>query len=168
MATTTETVWTEMDNNIFGVLAFTNARGEPRSAGIVYSVDGRSLLISTGRDSWKVRHISRHPRVSMTIAIPKRVPFLPFIKVPAATVTFQGEAEILDVEDLSEAATERLFKSSRLDEDMTHTVKVIRVIPRGEFLTYGIGMPITQMANHERAVARVSCGTEGVTLLSVS
>lgn len=157
---TTETVWAEMDENIFGVLAFTNAKGEPRSAGIVYVVDGRSLLISSARDSWKNRHISRHPKVSMTVAIPKRVPFLPFIKVPAATVNFQGDAEILEVDELSEEATRRLFKSSRLDEDMIHTVQIIRVVPRGEFLTYGIDMSITQMADHERAVARVACGTD--------
>jgi hypothetical protein len=149
-----------MDRNIFGVLAFTNKAGEPRSAGIVYVVDGRSLLISSARDSWKNRHISRHPKVSMTVTIPKRVPFMPFIRIPAATVTFQGDAEILDVEELSEEATRRLFKSSRLDDDMIHTVQVIRVVPRGEFLTYGIDMPITQMADHERAVARVPCGTD--------
>jgi nitroimidazol reductase NimA-like FMN-containing flavoprotein (pyridoxamine 5'-phosphate oxidase superfamily) len=166
MAATTETVWSAMDRNIFGVLAFTNKVGEPRSAGIVYVVDGRSLLISSARDSWKNRHISRHPKVSMTVTIPKRVPFLPFIKVPAATVTFKGDAEILDVDELSEEATRRLFKSSRLDEDMIHTVQVIKVVPRGEFLTYGIDMTITQMADHERAVARVPCGTEREPMLT--
>ncbi len=166
MAATTEIVWAEMDRNIFGVLAFTNKAGEPRSAGIVYVVDDRSLLISSGRDSWKNRHIGRNPKVSMTVMIPKRVPFLPFIKVPAATVTFKGDAEILEVDELSKAATRRLFKSSRLADDMIHTVQVIRVVPRGEFLTYGIGMPITQMADHERAVARVPCGTDSAPLLT--
>ena len=160
MAATTETVWAEMSDNIFGVLAFTNGAGEPRSAGVVYVVDGRSLLISTGAESWKVRHIGRNPEVSMTVVIPKRVPFLPFIKVPAATVTFQGEAEILEVGDLPAETTGRLFKSSRLDEDMVHTVRIIRVVPHGPFLTYGIGMPITRMADHERATARVPSGTD--------
>lgn len=167
MAATTDTVWSAMDRNTFGVLAFTNKAGEPRSAGIVYVVDGRSLLITSSRDSWKVRHIARHPRVSMTIAIPRRVPFLPFIKVPAATVTFQGDAEILDVEELSEEAARRKVKASRLDDDMIHTVQVIRVIPRGDFLTYGIDMPVTRMADHEDATARVPCGTEAVTLQTV-
>lgn len=166
MAATTETVWAEMADNIFGVLAFTNGAGEPRSAGVVYVVDGRSLLISSATESWKVRHISRHPEVSMTVAIPKRVPFLPFIDVPAATVTFQGRAEILEVDDISDEAARRLFKSSRLDDEMIHTVRIIRVVPRGEFLAYGIGMPITQMADHERATARVSCGTDNARMLT--
>lgn len=167
MTATTETVWAEMDRNVFGVLAFTNKAGEPRNAGIMYVVDGDALLISSARDSWKNRHIARSPKVSMTVTIPKRVPFLPFIKLPAATVTFQGDAEILEVSDLSTEATQRLFKSSRLKEDMVHTVQVIRVVPRGRFLTYGIGMPITQMADHARAVARVPCGTDREPMLTV-
>ena len=166
MTATTETVWAEMDKNLFGVLAFTNATGEPRSAGVVYTVHDRSLLISSARDSWKNRHIARHPKVSMTVAIPKRVPFLPFIKVPAATVTFQGDAEILEVDDLPTDVIRRKFKSSSLTEDEIDGVQIIRIVPRGTFLTYGIGMPITQMAQHERAVARVPCGTDGVPILT--
>ena len=38
---------------------------------------------------------------------------------------------------------------------------IIRVIPRGEFVTYGIAMPITRMAKHEKAQGRAACGTEG-------
>ena len=34
MSATTEQVWKAIDANIFGVLAFVNAKGEPRSAGI--------------------------------------------------------------------------------------------------------------------------------------
>jgi hypothetical protein len=164
MSVTTENVWEEMDKNIFGVLAFTNGAGEPRSAGVVYTVHDRSLLITSARDSWKNRHIGRHPKVSMTVAIPKRIPFLPFIKVPAATVTFRGDAEILEVDELPTDFTRRMFKSSRLTEDEIDGVQIIRVVPRGKFLTYGLGMPITQMASHESAVARVACGTNTDTM----
>jgi general stress protein 26 len=167
MTATTETVWATMSDNIFGVLAFTNSAGEPRSAAVVYIVDGRSLLISTAAESWKVRHIDRNPKVSMTVVIPKRVPFMPFIKIPAATVTFQGEAEILEVDDLPSETTDRLFKSSRLAEDMIHTVRIIRVVPRGRFVTYGIGIPVTRMADHEQATARVPCGTDSEQALTV-
>ena len=116
MVPTTAAVWMEMDKNIFGVLAFTNSAGEPRSAGVVYAVDGRSLLISTGAESWKVRHISRNPMVSMTVAIPKRVPFLPFIKVPAATITFKGLAQILEVGDIPPQVFARLGRAGGLPQ----------------------------------------------------
>ena len=167
MTVTTENVWAEMDKNIFGVLAFTNGAGEPRSAGVVYTVHDRSLLIASARDSWKNRHIGQHPKVSMTVAIPKRIPFLPFIKVPAATVTFRGDAEILEVGELPTDVTRRMFKSSRLTEHEIDGVQIIRVVPRGKFLTYGLAMPIRQMASHESAVARVACGTDSKPTLAV-
>ena len=104
MSATTEEVWEVLDKAFFGVLAFSNRDGHPRTAGVCYAVDGRSLLISTAKESWKVRHIAANPNVAMTVTIPKRVPFLPFIKVPAASISFKGDAEILAVEDVDSAA----------------------------------------------------------------
>ena len=43
---------------------------------------------------------------------------------------------------------------------MLDNTAVIRVIPRGEFVTFGIAMPITQMSKHEKAHGRAACGTE--------
>lgn len=160
MPATTETVWREIDDNIFGVLAFVNKAGEPRSAGIVYAVDDRSLLISSARDSWKNRHITRHPKVSMTVTIPKRVPFLPFIKVPAASISFKGDAEILAVEDIDPVVFARLPIGGEEDREVLDRMAVIRVIPRGRFATYGIGMSMLQMRGHEAAHGRTDCGTE--------
>ena len=93
MNPTTEQVWKEIEDAIFGVLAFTNAKGEPRTAGVCHVVDGRTLLIASAAESWKVRHIAVRPAISMTVTIPTRVPFLPFLKVPAAAVTFNGIAD---------------------------------------------------------------------------
>ncbi len=111
---------------------------------------------------WKVRHISANPAISMTVAIPKRVPFLPFIKVPAATITFKGVADILNVEDIDPDVFKRLPRGNETDPAVLAKLAVIRVVPQGEFVTYGIGMPITQMANHEKAHGRAPCGTESV------
>lgn len=165
---TTASVWDAMEHNVFGVLAFTNAKGEPRSAGIVYVVDGRSLYVSTAHDSWKVRHIRANPVVSMTVAIPKRIPFLPFIKVPAATVTFHGDAEVLEVGEVDPAVRTRLFRSSRVDDDMVATIRIIHVVPRGHFVTYGIDVPLLDLADHDRARDRVPCGTEAERLVTTA
>lgn len=72
---TTEQVWKELDHAIFGVLAFVNRDGHPRTTGVCYVVDARSLCVSTDKDMWKVRHITANPNVSMTVTLPKRVPF---------------------------------------------------------------------------------------------
>ncbi len=160
MSVTTALVWEALDRAFFGVLAFVNRDGHPRTAGVSYTVDGRSLYISTGKDMWKVRHIAANPNVSMTVTIPKRVPFLPFIKVPAATITFKGEAQILAVGDIEPRVFDRLPRGSETDPRVLEDTAIIRIVPRGEFVTYGIAMPITQMADHEAAHGRTPCGTD--------
>ncbi len=160
MSATTEEVWEDLDHAFFGVLAFVNRKGHPRTAGISYTVEGRSLYISTDKDMWKVRHITSNPNVSMTVTIPKRVPFLPFIKVPAATITFKGIAEILGVRDIDAAVFDRLPRGSETDPKVLENTAIIRIVPVGEFVTYGIAMPITQMRKHEEAHGRAPCGTD--------
>ena len=160
MSATTEQVWEALDRAFFGVLAFANRKGHPRTAGVSYTVDGRSLYISTAKDMWKVRHISANPNVSMTVTIPKRVPFLPFIRVPAATITFKGVAEILEVGDIEPRVFERLPRGSETDPAVLEDTAIIRIVPHGEFVTFGIAMPITRMANHEAAHGRAPCGTD--------
>ena len=160
MSATTVQVWEALDDAFFGVLAFVNRDGHPRSAGVNYVVGGRSLFISSDKATWKVRHIAANPSVSMTVTIPKRVPFLPFIKVPAATITFQGEAQLLEVGDIDPAIFERLPRGKERDRDVLESTVIIRVIPRGEFVTFGIAMPITRMRKHEEAHGRAACGTD--------
>ena len=160
MSLTTEQVWDALDNSIFGVLAFVNRDGHPRTTGVCYTVAGRSLYVSTDKASWKVRHIAADPNVSMTVTLPKRVPFLPFIKIPAATITFRGEAQILEVDAIDPSVFERLPLGNERDPDVLENAAIIRVIPRGEFVTYGIAMPITQMRKHEKAHGRAACETE--------
>jgi hypothetical protein len=157
---TTEQVWEAIGGGSFGVLAFVNRRGHPRTAGVCFTVEGRSLFISSNKDMWKVRHIAANPNVSMTVTLPKRVPFLPFIKVPAATITFRGEAEILEFGDISDAVRGRLPHGENPAPEVRAKLAIIKVVPRGEFVTYGIAMPITQMRHHEQAHGRAPCGTE--------
>ena len=159
MNPTTEQVWKEIEDNIFGVLAFTNARGEPRSAGVCYVVDGRTLLIASDAESWKVRHIAARPPISMTVTIPKRVPLLPFIKVPAAAVTFSGIAEIADADAFPKEVTAKIFRGHVLSEELKRRTRIIRVTPLGEFVTFGVAMPILRMRKVEEAQGRAPCGT---------
>jgi len=159
VSVTTEQVWEALDRSFFGVLGFANRDGHPRTAGVCYTVGSRSLYVSTAKASWKVRHIAANPNVSMTVTLPKRVPFLPFIKIPAATITFQGEAQILDVDEVGSSVFRRLPLGNETDRNVLNNTAVIRIIPRGEFVTYGIAMPITQMRNHEQAHGRAACGT---------
>ena len=77
----------------------------------------------------------------MTITVPKRIPFLPFIKIPAATITVKGDAEILAVADVDNSVVARLFRGLELDRKVVEDTRIIRLVSRGDFITYGIAMP---------------------------
>ena len=107
----------------------------PRSTGVVYAARERHLYISTWQDSWKAPHIRENPAVSVTMTIPKRVPLMPWIKVPAAVASFHAEAQLHDVEEIPEAITAKLFKGPKLTDEMKHETRIIRIVPTGHFVT---------------------------------
>jgi len=160
MSLTTQDVWYAIGDSIFGVLGFANQSCEPQTAGVCFVTDSRALLMTSGADSWKVRHIACNPNVSMTITEPKRIPFLPFIKIPAAAITFKGDAEILAVTDVDNSAVARLFRGLELDQKVVEDTRIIRLVPRGDFVTYGIGMPTMRMRKPAAATGGAPCKTE--------
>ncbi|MDH5521947.1 MAG: pyridoxamine 5'-phosphate oxidase family protein, partial [Acidimicrobiia bacterium] len=107
---TTDRVWEDIEKHVFGVLGFVTAQGEARTVGIVYVVDDHKLYIGAQRSAWKTKHIERNPHVSLTIAIAKRVPFMPWIKIPAATITFSGTARVLDRSQIEPELLEKVYR----------------------------------------------------------
>ncbi|HSR46121.1 MAG TPA: pyridoxamine 5'-phosphate oxidase family protein [Acidimicrobiia bacterium] len=151
---TTELVWRVVDKHVFAVLALVTPAGEARSAGIVYVVDHHNFYISTGRETWKSRHIMANPNVSLTVTIPKRLPFVPFLKIPSAVATCQGTAEILDVGEVDPSIVQRIYRGMEVTEQIRRDTCVIKVTPTGDFVTYGIGVPMIRMRNPEEAQGR--------------
>jgi len=149
---TAASVWDEIDGNNFAVLGMVTARHQARTVGIVYVVDERRLYIGAGSDQWKVKHIAQNGDVSMTIPCHKRVPLMPWIKIPAATITFPGTARILEADQLGQALFDQLH---RHDAERTGW-RAIEVTPQGHFVTYGIGVSLLQMRHPDQARARVA------------
>jgi len=148
---TSESVWNEVERNNFAVLGMVTARHQARTVGIVYVVDDRRLYIGAGRDQWKTKHITRNGDVSLTIPIPKRIPLMPWIKIPPATITFSGTARILEEDQLAGALLEKLY---RHDADRSGW-RAIEVTPQRHFITYGIGVSLLAMRSPDQARARV-------------
>lgn len=65
-------------------------------------------------------------------------PFPSFIKIPAATITFKGDAEILAVADVDNSVVARLFRGLELDRKVVEYTRIIRLVPRGALITYGM------------------------------
>ena len=145
-------VWEAIDDQLFAVVGMVSARGEARTAGIVYVVDDHRLYFASGEREWKIRHIRANPSVSVTIVIPKRVPLIPWIKVPAATITFAGSATVLDRDQVPSDVMAELTRGIEVDES-DHVV--VEIVPAGDFVTYGVGVSLLGMRDTVNARGRV-------------
>ena len=105
------------------------AKGEARTVGINYVVDDHKLYIGTDKTAWKTKHVARNPHVSLTIPIAKRIPFIPWIKIPAATITFSGMANILERTEIKADLLQKLYGNGANDEKMMAGLCFIEVIP---------------------------------------
>jgi general stress protein 26 len=151
---TSEQVWQEIEKELFAVLGMVTAQGESRTVGIVYIVRNRKLYIATGKETWKARHIRSNPNVSITIPIAKRIPVMPWIKIPAATITFSGKAKLLDVAEVSQDILRGIYRDMADNQEMIADSCVIEVTPEKHFVTYGIGISLMQMRFPEKARGR--------------
>jgi Pyridoxamine 5'-phosphate oxidase len=153
---TTDQVWREIEQNPFAILGMVTPQGEARTVGVVCVVDDHKLYIGTLKAAWKTKHIAHNPHVSLTIPIAKRLPFLPWVKIPAATITFSGLARVREHCDVSADLLRRLYRDVAKDANAMATSCVIEVVPQKEFITYGVGIPLMQMRFPDKARGRVA------------
>ena len=150
---TGERVWDELEKELFAVLGMVTSKGEARTVGIVYTVHDRKIYIATGMDSWKARHTQHNPHVSLTVPIAKRIPFLPWVKIPAATITFSGIAQVLSADQVGEGVKHSLLRGIETPE-LLASMCIIQIEPVGDFITYGVGVPLMQMRDTQKARGR--------------
>ena len=134
-------VWQEVEKNMFAVLGMVTAQQEARTVGIVYVVRNRKIYIASNKHAWKARHIIKNPHVSLTVTVAKRIPFMPWIPIPAATITFSGEATVHNALDVDEEIVKALYRGIPSDQEILKESCVIEVQPVKDFVTYGIGIP---------------------------
>jgi hypothetical protein len=149
LPTTADEIWPYLEKWPFAVLSFVTAKGESRSAGVMYKVKDRALYVLTGPGTWKAKHIEANPSVSVTVTV-QRLP-IRVRQAPPAVITFSGVGSVLAMHEVDEDLRRDLMRGVG---DLTDTC-VIRIEPRGRFVTYGIGIPMMQMRRPEKALARV-------------
>jgi uncharacterized pyridoxamine 5'-phosphate oxidase family protein len=153
---TPDQVWHEIDRHLFAVLGVVTPRGEARTVGVVYVVADHKLYIATQKAAWKVKHIACNPHVSLTITIVKRIPLMPWVEIPAATISFAGHARILEHREVAPAILRKLYRAVVKDEAALAASRVIEVVPQGEFLTYGVGVSLMEMRFPDKARGRAA------------
>lgn len=157
---TSDQVWEEIEKNIFGVIGMVTRANEARTVGVNYVVSNRRLYSGSAKTMWKVRHITQNPHVSLTIPVHKSVPLMPWMKIPPATITFRGEAEILTTEDAPPGVLQMLYRDKAEDQEWLADLCLIEVAPVKDFITYGIGVSLLQMRDHAQARGRAPVDVE--------
>ena len=151
-------VWKEIERRSFAVLSYVNPKGRARSAGIVYVAIDRVFYVRAAKDSWKAKHILLNPHVALNVTIAKRVPFMPWIKIPDATIAFSGTARVLPMSDVDPRLLETLM--GRLIEQHGTIAEncIIEIRPSGHFVTYGVGVSLLEMRDPQKARGRTPVG----------
>ncbi|MEZ4593482.1 MAG: hypothetical protein R3D55_20410 [Chloroflexota bacterium] len=154
----TSQVWQAIEKEIFAVIGMVTAKNEARTVGVVYVVQDQKLYISSKKEAWKARHIAGNSAVSVTIPIARRVPLMPWIKIPAATITFSGQARVLPASDAAKPLLRAVLRDMADDAASIADACLIEVTPEKEFITYGVGVPLIAMRDTVKARGRASVG----------
>ena len=149
-----EEVWREIGKASFLVISYVTPSGEPRSAGVMYTVIDRKLCVVTGPDSWKARHIAADGRVAVTVPVRRGGVLSLLAPIPPATISFHGTAVVHPPDSPAvRPVLERM--GSLLPEERRRSAALIEVVPEGTFATYGVGIALARMRDPDAARARV-------------
>lgn len=152
---TSQEVWAELGKQLFAVLGMVTAENQSRTVGVVYVARDHKLYVATGKETWKVRHVENNPHVSVTVPIAKRIPMMPWIRIPAATITFSGEAAVRELSELDEPLLQALLRGLQELPQTHESMCIIEIEPKKEFITYGVGVSLMTMRNTQMARGRV-------------
>jgi hypothetical protein len=159
---TGEQVWRTLSEASFAILSYVTPGGEPRSSGVVYKSLNRRLYVAVAPNSWKAKHVGASGGVAVTVPVRRGGILSLVFPIPPATISFHATAIVHqagspDVRSLLEEL------SSLLPTERRTSSCLIEVIPEGEFLTYGLGVPLRRMRDPTAALAHVPVTQEGRT-----
>ncbi|ADG73562.1 pyridoxamine 5'-phosphate oxidase-related protein FMN-binding protein [Cellulomonas flavigena DSM 20109] len=154
-ALTTDGVWRTLARQPFMVIGMVNGRGEGRSAGVSLAVHDDALWTSSDAGAWKTRHLRHQPEVSVTVPVRRGGVLALVAPIPPAVVTCNATAHVLPAAAAPGPVRRRLLRGLKLTEEVLADVVAIRLVPHGDFVTYGLGVSLLGMLDTERARGRV-------------
>lgn len=126
----------------YAVLATVSPAGRPHAAGVLYSLAGRSLYVSTDLASRKGRNLAATPHVGVTVPV-RRAPV-----GPPSAIQFQATAELLPLDDphLRELVGRGQLKSVTGHGELEREGGCfVRITPAATLHTYGLGMSLWRL-----------------------
>lgn len=140
----------------YAVLATVSPAGRPHAAGVLYTMVGDDLWLSTETTGRKGRNLLSGPHVGVTVPV-RRLPV-----GPPATIHFQGRAEVLGPDD---PEVRRLVGTGDLKAITGHGELdlpdgcFVRITPARTVHTYALGMSLwAALRNPLAAAGRATFG----------
>ena len=151
---TTERVWHEIEKASFAIISYVTPGGKPRSSGVMCAARNHRLYVVTAADSWKARRISTGDEVAVTVPI-RRGGLLSLVApIPPATISFHATATVHPAGSVSiEKVPKKL--ASQLPKERRSAGCLLELAPEGNFLTYGLGVSLQDMAKPAAALAHM-------------
>ncbi|HET7869341.1 MAG TPA: hypothetical protein VFM85_03365 [Actinomycetota bacterium] len=151
---TSEQVWSSLAKASFAIVGYVTPTGEPRSSGVVYKTLGGRLYAAVATRSWKARHIAPSSPVSVTVPVHRGGILALLMPIPPATVSFHGSAIVhQSVSPQVRSVLDKLVATLPAEQRASRCL--VEIIPEGEFLTYGLRVPLRKTADPVAALARV-------------
>lgn len=157
---TSDQVWAALDRASYAVLGYVNPAGEPRASGVMYATVGRRLHVATDPDSWKARSLADGDEVSVTVPIRRGGPLSLVAPIPPATIALHARVTVHPAGSVDVASVSKKLASYQPGERRTSCL--LELVPEGDFLTYGLGVSLTDMTKPSRAQAHVPVGSGAV------
>jgi Pyridoxamine 5'-phosphate oxidase len=151
---TTERVWNEIERASFAVISYVTPAGKPRSSGVMCAAKNHRLYVVTAADSWKARQISTGDEVAVTVPIRRGGLLSLIVPIPPATVSFHATATVHPAGPVSIDKVPKKL-ASQLPKERWSAGCLLELAPVGNFLTYGLGVSLQDMAKPEAALAHV-------------
>ena len=84
---------------------------------------------------------------------------MPWIKIPAATITLYGTARLLPAGETPPEILQTMFRGMAEDEKLVAGSCLIEVTPVKEFITFGVGVSLMTMREPQKARGRIPVGS---------
>jgi hypothetical protein len=108
-------------------------------------------------DGWKAREVETGSHVSITVPVRRGGILSLLFPIPPATISFHATVTVHAAGSLERASLSKEL-AQLVPETRRMSAVVFELVPEGWFLTYGIGVSLSEMRDPAVAVAHVPVG----------
>jgi hypothetical protein len=115
---------------------------------------GRRMYVAVAEDSWKAKHIAASGKVAVTVPLRRGGIMSLLLPIPPATISFHASAIVHPASSLADRPLPKQL-AALLPAERRATSRIIEIHPEGQFVTYGVGVPLMRMRIPALARGRV-------------